>query len=194
MEKKLGLGILLLFLSTYTFGQLEFGLKGGINLANVKTVDIPNQGEAEFNSITGFNFGIFSQLDFNEKLHLNSDFLFTSRGYEIYGYKTTIQYLEIPVLVSYSIVENLEIELGPDFGFKISEKSDQSGIDFETFDFGATIGLRYNLTEKLFLSVRYYYGLTSIAVLYGSYPVNGPASESKTFNRVLQFSLGYTLK
>jgi hypothetical protein len=191
MKIKLGFIIIMTFLSSYSFGQFELGVKGGININSVKTTDIPSGWAVDFNSIIGFHVGLFTQIDLNEKFHLNSDLLFTRRGYEVDDSETTIDYLEIPILLSYSIMDNLEVELGPDLGLKISEQSDISGIDYESIDFGPTIGLRYNLTDKIILSSRYYYGLTSIAGIYAQSISGGTVS--KSFNRVLQFTLGYKL-
>lgn len=177
------------------FGQFEVGAKGGLNISEIKTTDIPYSLPLETNSILGFHIGLFTQLDFTDKFHLNSDILFTTRGYKLEDFNTTISYLEIPILLSYSIIEKLEIELGPDMGLKLSEKSDISGLSYESLDFGVATGLRYNLIDKIFLTGRYYHGLTSIETLAASSAPSGPPfDESKSFYRVIQFSIGYKIK
>jgi hypothetical protein len=88
------------------------------------------------------------------------------------------------------MLHKLEFELGPNLGIKISEKSDMPGISFESLDIGLSTGLRFRLTDKLFITGRYYHGLTSIATLYAS----ASDGESKSFNRTMQISLTYKIK
>ena len=95
------------------------------------------------------------------------------------------------LLVSYNVIDNFDIEIGPDFGFKIFIISDQSNLSnrsFNVMDIGATMGIRYTLANKFILSARYYHGLKSIAQLYRT-----STSESKTFNRAIQLTLGYKI-
>ena len=191
MRIKLRLTILLTFLSVSVFGQIELAFKCGINFAKVKTTDFPSAGNLKYDFITPFVFGPSMKLDLSDKVHLNSDFLFTQRGFKINGYKTTIANVELPVLLSYSVLKQLDVELGPDFAFKLFVRSDQSTISddsYRTIDIGVSTGLRYALIDKIILSARYYYGLTSIGSFY-----NTLSSDSKTYNRVLQFTLGYRL-
>lgn len=172
------------------FGQVEIGIKGGLNVSTIKTKDIPLNATIDFNHTIGFHLGLSAQFDLSEKFHLNADLLFSSRGFEIENSKTTLNYVEIPVLLSYNLLDKLEFELGPNLGIKISEKSDMPGISYESLDIGLSTGLKFGLTDELFMSGRYYHGLTSIATLYAS----ASDGESKSFNRTMQISLTYKIK
>ncbi|MBX2967782.1 MAG: PorT family protein [Cyclobacteriaceae bacterium] len=191
MKHKCLLTALSLFFSIKAFSQLEMSLKGGFNIATVKTTNIENADNLKYESITGFVFGPSGRLHLNKKIHLNSDFLFSTKGYSIYTFKTTINYLEMNLLLSYNVIDNFDIEIGPDFGFKISINSDQSNLDngsFNVMDIGAAMGIRYTLVDKFTLCARYYHGLNSIAELYRT-----SNSESKTFNRAIQLTIGYKI-
>jgi hypothetical protein len=119
----------------------------------------------------------------------------STRGFKIeYGSRTTIFYLEIPVLLSYSISEKLEIEFGPDIGLNpqknidaINDYAEQTS--YEWLDLGITSGLRYKLNDKIYLTGRYYHELTSIAAFFAH-----REQESKAFNRVIQLSVGHKIK
>lgn len=83
----------------------------------------------------------------------------------------------LPVIFRYSLTEILFVEAGPQVGYAFSrteiikvnefdpstegEKSTNSPLttNFDKFDAGATIGIGYNLTEKLELNLRYALGI-----------------------------------
>jgi hypothetical protein len=177
--------LLITFTSTYSLGQLKIGIKAGLNLNTVKSVNFPSNGIRyfQFNS----HAGISTQFDINKKLHLNTDVLISTRGYTAQNLKTNLTYLNVPVLVSYSLSRLLEFELGPDFSIKLSENPNEQGLKFKSVDAGLSAGIRFNLTEKFTLTNRYYHGLTSIA----SYTSD---KESKSFNRTIQVSASYRIK
>lgn len=195
-KTELGLIILMTLTSSNLFGQFEIGIKGGLNISNIRNTDMPFYLPDNIYPVIGGHAGLYTQLDFTDKFHLNSDILFTTRGFKIeWNFaRTTIFYLEIPVLLSYSITEKLEFELGPDIGFNLQKNIDAindyaQNTSYESLDLGITSGLRYKLNDTISLTGRYYHGLTSIAAFFAS-----RSHESKSFNRVIQFSVGYKLK
>ena len=106
---------------------------------------------------------------------------------------TTYQtnYINIPVMLKYYVTSSLSIDLGPQFGFKVYDKStdkwdDSSGHREEKhnmgnrgFDFGLGLGATYNFNEKVFVQLRYTLGL--VPLYKGSNARNGNA----------QLSIGY---
>jgi hypothetical protein len=186
---KPGLIILMTLTSLNVFGQFEIGLKGGLNISNVRNKDISYYERVS--PIPGFHIGLFTQVDFTDKFHLNSEVLISSRGFRLVVFaqrKETI-YLEIPVLLTYSLIEKVEIEFGPDLGVMISNNSeniDDNFFSYESLDVGLATGLRYKLNDKVYFTGRYYHGLTSIGELF--------SQNSKSFNRVVQFSVGHKIK
>jgi len=191
-KKKLGLIILITLTSLNLFGQFEIGVKGGPSISNITNKDVSFYLPDKMYPVIGFNFGLYTQLDFTDKLHLNSDLLLSLRGYKIEDFfKTEIIYLEIPVLLSYSIIEKLEIEFGPNLGVRLTNNYDFIDIVsrrgyYKPLDLALTLGLRYKLSDEISLSGRYYHGLTSIGALF--------SQESKSFNRAIQFSVGCKIK
>ena len=182
--------------------QPAFGVKAGMNINNVNTTDLPDFiSSVETMSTVSYHVGLYVQFELNEKFSIKPEMQFTQRGYATeYNEKvrTNINYLEVPVLVVYTPVKLVSVELGPNVGFKISSKTkpdEFDGISFEAIDFGLSAGLKFNILDKVSLVGRYYHGFTSIAALYLSDTGNGSFDEkSKTFNRSFQIGLGYKIK
>ena len=89
-------------------------------------------------------------------------------------------YIQIPVLVQYSVIPNLQVKLGPTFGFAVSstysatetveyegetekETYDDDVPDASTFDFGLAAGIGYQITNEFGLDARFEYGLLDVA-------------------------------
>ena len=100
-------------------------------------------------------------------------------------------YINIPVMFKYYVISSLSIDLGPQFGFKVYDKStdkweDSNGyweekhnMGHRSFDFGLGLGATYNFNEKVFVQLRYTLGL--VPLYKGSNARNGNA----------QLSIGY---
>lgn len=195
--------IVCIAISVHTsLAQPNFGVKAGMNINNVTTTDLPNFiSSVETMSTVSYHIGLYVQFELNEKFSIIPEMQFTQRGYATeYAEKvrTNINYLEVPVLVVYSPIKLVSVELGPNIGFKISSKTKPDGlgeISYESIDFGLSTGLMFHITDKVSLVGRYYHGFTSIAALYLSDTGNGSFDEaSKTFNRSFQIGIGYKIK
>ena len=77
-------------------------------------------------------------------------------------------------MLKYYVTSSLSIDLGPQFGFKVYDKStdkwdDSSGhwkekhnMGHRGFDFGLGLGATYNFNEKVFVQLRYTLGLVPL--------------------------------
>lgn len=179
--------------------DIKFGLKGGVNLSNF-TGDYRG-----LSSRVGFQFGGFMEYSLSEKFSIQPELLYSSQGAKLkdssfdssYENKTNVNYLNIPVMFKYYVVDKLSIEAGPQIGFLIGGKtkddvtfvggekysqSYNSKDDFKTLDFGLNFGAGYDFTEKISLGLRYNLGLANIAD-YGN--------NFKGHNSVFSLSVGY---
>ncbi|WP_246594252.1 porin family protein [Pontibacter populi] len=132
-----------------------FGIKGGLNLANVygDDTDALNPG-----SLTSFHAGIYAQFALAEKFSLQVEGLYSRKGYEA-EMDNRFDYLELPLLAVYNITDNFSLHLGPQVSVMIAAKQDGHEINMEnlnTFDYGLAggaevrfrmmrVGARYNL-------------------------------------------------
>jgi opacity protein-like surface antigen len=122
--------------SVFAFSQdIKFGAKVGLNLSNLRG-DYP-AAVNEHNSKIGFHIGGFAQYEINDKFTLQPELLFSTQG-NTYGNKTyygggtyydgaeynlKLNYLNLPIILKYKIIEKLSIEIGPQIGYLMSAKT-----------------------------------------------------------------------
>lgn len=171
--------IVLLTLHFFTIqaqNNLKFGIKGGVNFANLNLNDIENNKE-----VTGVNFGIFAKLPISSSFAIQPEIYFTTKGSELTYQnvfvdgtaKFELNYIEIPVMLIFNLGQNFNFQLGPYASYLISSKvknvSDinfnfedniDSG-DFNKFDTGVAVGLGYD-TKSIGFGIRYNLGLVTV--------------------------------
>lgn len=122
--------------SAFAFSQeVKFGAKVGLNLSNIRG-DYPT-GIDEHNSKIGFHIGGFAEYEINDKFTLQPELLFSTQG-NTYGYKDyygggsyyegadynlKLNYLNLPIVLKYNIIEKLSIDFGLQIGYLMSAKT-----------------------------------------------------------------------
>jgi hypothetical protein len=199
--------ILILGLCIKGKAQTQIGLKTGFNYVNniIRNTSVATQG-LEHKPRLSYHIGVFTRIGFTEKISLNIDLLFSSKGF---GFKGTagalppgggslhLNYLNLPILFGYNINEKLTIEFGPEFGYLLSAKSkfESKTIDVKwiwdnELDLGISSGLTYSLTEKLKIGIRYTHGLYSVIKDMVIKDINGNLSDTPNAqNRTFQLSI-----
>lgn len=180
--------------------ETKFGVKGGLNIANIS-------GDIEDNSSkVGFHVGGFVEIKVSDKFSVQPELLFSTQGAKFeesgsgfsYESKYNLSYLNIPVMAKYYAADKFSLELGPQIGFLTSAKEDftetESGVTvsgnedikdiFESVDFGLNFGAGYDFTENLSVGLRYNLGLSNIAKTEAG-------DDTKVQNTVFSVSLGY---
>lgn len=168
---------LLLFFSTFIQAQsIKFGIKAGLNYANV------TGSEIKTNAITNYHAGLVAEINLTKGLAFQPELLYSTQGatYKTAteDFKNELGYITIPIMLKINLSNSLMLELGPQAGFLLSEKEKFNANKSNTFDFTANAGLGLKITENLFAQARYGLGLTEVR------------SDSKIKNSVLQLSLG----
>ena len=180
--------------------EVKFGAKGGVNFANVVGDDA---GDA--NMFVGFNAGFFVEIPVTDKLTIQPEILYSAQGSKsegplvidgsLYDVKATMKlnYINIPVMFKYNVVEKFSLEAGPYVGFLTTAKMkvDVDGYGSATedmkdlvksTDFGVALGMNYDFSDVIFANVRYQGGLTQI----------GDTGEGDNIkNSVFQLGLGF---
>lgn len=202
--KKIILSSLLILAVSFTYAQkAEFGVKGGLNIANqnYSGEDAPSPS-----SIIGFHIGGFVDVKISEKFSFQPELIYSTQGSkfsenlsiegDVYNVDATLKmaYINIPVMFKYYVADKFNLEAGPQIGFLTSckMKVEAMGLSetedvkdsFESIDFGLNIGAGYDFTEKLSAGVRYNFGLSNVAKTEA-----GDDSEIK--NSVFSLSVGY---
>jgi len=182
--------------------DIKFGVKAGVNIATFG-------GDIEdLDSRTGFHAGVVAEFKLSETFSIQPELMYSQMGAKLdyvdsdgiteYNVESTskFDYISLPILAKYYIIEGLSIEAGPQIGFLVSAKQEDkvSGVGEQSadvkdgaksIDFGLAGGLAYDLPIGLFFQARYYAGIANIAE-------EGDSNDDfKVTNMGVQLSVGY---
>ncbi|MFL1683780.1 MULTISPECIES: porin family protein [Bacteroidales] len=156
--KKFVLTTTMVFLTAiYSFGQeIGFGVKAGLSLANLT--------ETSYHVRPGLVIGGFANIRFNDYVALQPELQYAMQGGKYNEVAAKLDYIQIPVMVKGYLWKGLNLELGPQLGFRVVGKSkigDESysikdatnvcdfaigvGLGYET-EMGLTAGFRYTIS------------------------------------------------
>jgi len=202
MKKIIFTVVLAAVVSTVSLAQIGYGVKAGLNLSKLKSEYSDNNFSVSSTSDNrvSFHVGGFLVKTFSEKLALQPEFVISSEGgmEEDGDDKSVAKYtfINIPVLVRYTIIENLNVYGGPQIGFNISAKykteidgdTEEGDIDdVSTLGLGLGLGVGYYVTEQIEIGFRYNFGLTNW--------YNGDESDNNSVNiNTIQLGLAYKIK
>lgn len=160
--------------------DMKFGVKGGLNFANVTNT---NDGS----NLTAFHLGGFANFKVADKFAVQPELLYSAQGSSYTGGKFELNYINVPVMAQFEVSEGINLEVGPQIGFLMSAKS--AGTDVKeylsTTDFSLNLGAAYNIDENMSVGLRYGMGLTKVQKELGT-------NESASKNSVVQLSFGYS--
>lgn len=202
--KKIILSAALVLAFGFTYAQkAEFGIKGGLNVANQS---FSGDGAPSPSSLIGFHIGGFAEIKISEKFSIQPELLYSTQGSKFdlfvnndgidYDTENTFKlaYINIPVMFKYYAADKFSLEAGPQIGFLVDSKLEvnvlgqsvsQDAKDlFESVDFGFNLGAGYDFTKKVSAGIRYNFGLTNVFKTEA-----GDNSEVK--NSVFSISVGY---
>lgn len=205
----------------FSFAQkiVEVGAKGGLNYSNLNMSKDGRLYSTYYHAGVGYHIGGYALIKFKkisiqpELLYSNQVQYFTTPNYS--NLKTSLNYINIPVMFKYYLTGSLNIQAGPQLGILASSKGDLNQIQNGNFagqpilnqdlnsylkstDFSVAFGAGINLPANLNLNVRYTIGITDINKNSGgaSFPggLEPSFSTAYTRNQVFQVSIGYSLR
>ncbi|KIO43647.1 porin family protein [Sanguibacteroides justesenii] len=168
--------------------EFYFGPKFGFNLSNVHNSEMDNK--------FSFHVGAFAEFKFNDFFGLQPELLYSRQGArdKVGGVKikSRLNYLNIPVLAKFYVLEALSIDCGPQLDLVLNGKhvAKQGGTTVKekirklntvglTFALGAT----YHFDMGLMVSARYNLGLSNA--------MDKDAFGDNNQNRLFQLSAGW---
>ena len=206
--KKISITIIVLLMSTLTFGQLGLGIKGAVTASNFPS----DVSEIENSLNPGYQFGAFVRI--GDKWHIQPEIYFTSKsGTMKYDLLTTnveeqitLQAVDVPILIGWKIFDpplmNIRLQAGPVASFvsqkkynisfdgvKQDDPTDEFQNSFNDLNWGLQVGAG---VDVLFLSIdlRYELGLNNIYKSTDS-SVENPFSSLK--NNLFFLSVGWKI-
>ena len=207
--KKLFFAAAVLMCSLTAFAQSKEGTfnilpKAGINISNLS-----NKDNAKVK--VGFTAGAEAEYQLTKQLSLSAGALFSMQGAKSttvfrevdnttkeireVDIKNTMEfdYINVPILANYYIIEGLAVKLGIQPGFNIVAKRKRTdgvekesknlsdlGVDVRKVDISIPIGVSYEFNDFV-VDARFNLGLTEVADLV------------KSKNRVFQITFGYQI-
>lgn len=179
----------------------QFGMKGGLNLANLKS-------DSDTNIKAGVHAGFFVEIKLDDKFSIQPELLFSMQGAKseypfeldgtVYDVEETVKlaYLNVPVMAKFYATREFSILAGPQAGFLVGAKdkvkvtyqgeSNTQTVDAKDYvqsvDFGLNFGIGYDFSDKVGVEARYNLGLSNIFKV---------EEDGEGNNRVIQFSLSY---
>jgi hypothetical protein len=202
------LTLILIHFSLFSFAQVSFGVKGGLNLSNISIKNPLGDFLKEENvkSSIGFHGGVYLQVHLSDKLSLIPELQYTKRGYTydennpLPKSRVNLNYLELPVFLSYFPIEWLGIDLGPNVAYIVAAtiKADGSSRSvssaYDKIDFSISGGVRIRINEKISAIGRYNYGLTTVDEIKFRDERNVFIGSMKTYHRNMQLGMSYKLR
>ncbi len=190
----------------------EAGIKGGLNLSWL-TVDNADDN----NIIPGFHVGVWGRWMANEKFGIQPEVLYSGKGMkavynkDFLGFdvadgttKLNLNYIDIPVYLTYFLSEDFNFHFGPYIGIlmnahidtdaqilefiNVNNSDDIDRSKFNTLDYGVSGGLGFNL-DPLVLGFNWGIGLHQVAQGGSSMEDLGPliffpSTKSSLFHKV----------
>jgi hypothetical protein len=165
---------------------LAFGVKCGMNFS--RTVGIP---EGDIRVLPATHSGVFIEYRTREWFGIQTEVVCSRQGtiYDIPSFRFIIyqDYINVPVLAKYYVQDNLSVDIGPQFGFRVKDgvRETTGSLQVETpvkdLDFSIGMGLSFTVFGYFDLTARYNFGLTDV--------YTNMAGTNR--DKVLQFALGY---
>jgi len=165
--------------------QLQFGLKGGVNISNFTGGDFNN---FEKSSYVAFHAGGLVRIKFDH-LVLQPELLFSSQGAKLDDGTTEanykVSYVNVPIMLQWQFKGGFYVEAGPQAGFKVSEDIPNSTIDefAKSTDVSIGLGLGFLKNKGLGIGGRYTVGVSNV----GDFDSANIDPDFK--NGVIQFSI-----
>jgi hypothetical protein len=170
--------------------QAQFGVKAGVNFANLGGDDADFEGKKVNVQLYG---GVYYNYAFHDNFSIQPELVYSGQGAvsEVSSSKTKLNlaYLNFTPLLRYNTPSGFFVGLGPQIGFNISAKikydddtEDDIKDDVKGTDFAGALALGYQLPNGFGFYARYNHSFTTI----------DKEDSDKLYNRVFSVGLRYS--
>ena len=182
---------------TTTFAAAQefvyFGAKGGFNFSTFSGDGFSDFDE-DSKARTAYHLGLLAEIPLSSRFSIQPEVLYSAQGYDITEIENSediefqLDYVTVPILAKFYIVNGLSLEAGPQFGFLVKNEIDSAegsvtldDDNYNNFDLSLGLGASFKF-NKLFIYGRYNAGMTDI------YESDGVEIDAK--NSVIQAGVG----
>ena len=197
--KKIALFLTSILISAVSFSQVQFGIKGGLNVSSFHDED--QAADEDVTRKASFHVGGLAHIPLSRQFAIQPELVYSKEGAEnkqpFFVGKTVFGYVNLPVLVQFKIKSNFRLETGPQIGYLtravLNEPDGGSGSRdikeyFSKTSFSWSWGIGYLFRNNLGIDARFNLGLSNI------YDEEGAFGTSNVRSRVGQLGLFYQFK
>ncbi|MET3876780.1 outer membrane beta-barrel protein [Chitinophaga sp. OAE865] len=149
--------------------NVKFGVKGGLNISKLTATDGSK-------ALAGFHAGGLVNIGLGKTWAIQPELVYSTQGTKAErsvlwltsSNTVKVNYINVPVMVQYSIVPEFYLEAGPQVGFLTAAKVKSGDVtvdiknNMQSVDFGLGFGFGYKFDMGLGVSGRYNFGLTKV--------------------------------
>ena len=184
-----------------------FGVKAGFNLSDLRGQDKSQYKKLE--SLKTYHAGVYAQFGLNDKVSIQPEFLFTRKGFDAEQFvvppagqnptglttgqkqETRLDYIQVPVLFVYNILDNVSLHVGPQASLLVQakyagEERKISSVGLSSLEYGVVGGVEARVGPAR-VGARYDLGLSDI---YKDPKDAGSGAYDNVKNGVFQVYLG----
>ncbi|MGH2665846.1 porin family protein [Flavobacterium sp.] len=170
----------------------RFGIKGGLNYSTVSKGEFDEGPDPR----TSFHIGFLGEVPVVRNVFaIQPEVVYSRQGFETTvkpligsNYKVTYQidYVNVPILAKLYIGKLFSIEAGPQFGLKVSEKTESDNgstteDEVNSFDTAIAAGVSFNFGGGAFITGRFTQSLNEVV------------KDSDSKNMVFQVGIGFKM-
>lgn len=167
--------------------ELDLGLKAGANFSNFSDAK-----DLDLSSKTGLQIGAFAAVRMGD-IAIQPEILYSQQGAKFKSKDVDLNYVNVPVMFKYYIINSLNIQAGPQFGFVVDDNISKvfseigNGVKSNKFDLSGLVGIGLDLPFGIRLDGRYNFGLSKALKAESDGIVDTSAK-----NNVFTISVGYS--
>lgn len=159
--KTLILTIALLSAPLFLFSQgIGVGVKLGANFSS------PSTDNYDVKSKTGFHVGPYVNVNFSEKWGVTGEVLWSAQGGELDDVEFNTDYVAVPIMLRWHVIDLISLEAGPVFNFLTS--ADFNGNDYKDHlndpSYSGAVGALVHLPLGFNGGLRYLIGLSDLTI------------------------------
>ncbi len=169
--------------------HVEFGLKGGLNIAGVHV-----QNTSSPDPKPSFHLGGLAHIHVTKYFAVQPEIMYSGQGFKQTiantDYKYNLHYINIPVLAQFMVGDGFRLETGPQLGIlaaarqKVGGASNDIKGNYKPVDFGWVVGAGYIFPSGFGIDARYNLGISNI----------NDVSATNVNNRVFQAGVFYQFR
>lgn len=179
-----------------------FGIKSGLNLSSMRTSGLQTDAFQTTKSYVGYNFSGWFGYKFSKKIRMSFEPGYVVKGSAFEGSteRLKLKYIDLPVLVEYEVLKDVNLLAGPSFAYQLGAKriTDDGSINVsdiynESSEISGILGVSFNVSFFMDIGARYNYGFTKASETVLTNDIGVETGRIKEYNRYLQFLIRFKI-